>query len=200
MKTRRGLLFGLSLFALGAAACGGFLGFSGDDDEPPQPSQDAGTNDDGASTVEGGSLVDGSPVDATNELTPSRPGPTCGAIKCAPGASCCVTDGGAACVAVEMTCTGSELSCTRNRDCLQGEVCCITMPSAGLGGQSTAQCVKGVCPAGSDQMCSTQDTPADQGCVTGTCSPGGKATSTYALPAGDPWAICQAAVTLRAGQ
>jgi hypothetical protein len=190
MTTRRGLVGGASLLVLGATACGAFLGSSGDDEspKPPEAAEDAGTTDDGGSTFEGGSSVDASrPVDAASDAA-RKIGATCGQTKCDPGVPCCVSSAGGACVTGEMVCTGSELTCARDLDCPQDEVCCITVARLGT---SRAQCTKSACADGSGHMCSVQDSPADQGCGAQTCVAGGKSTSSFGLPASDDWAVCE---------
>lgn len=187
MKLTRHTVF--ALLAFGAVACGAFLADSGDDSRPsPSPAPDASSADDSASDA-GGTSADGSSQPDANADTAFVRRATCGAKICAPGVPCCVSSAGESCVIGDMTCTGSELLCTRNPDCAPGETCCITVDPTSLG-LSSSTCVKGTCPAGADVICSTQDDVLEQGCGPLTCTPGGKTTS-YGLPAGDPWAICQ---------
>lgn len=177
-----------TLVAVGAVACGAFLADTGDDQLPTSSADPDASSADGSRTDEGGSLVDGSSkIDASADAAFVQRA-TCGAKTCDPGIVCCVSNtNGAFCLFGDMTCNGSELSCTRDPDCAPGETCCITLQAITLG-RSTSTCVKGGCPG--DVICSTQDSTSDQACGTLTCTSGGKTTS-YGLPAADPWGICQ---------
>ncbi len=150
--------------SLAFAACGGSLASIPDEADsgtsstgtssPPSPPTTSTTI---PTTVPSPGIPDGSPPprDGSVPPSPSVDGSvaviSCGTASCnAASQECCVTQGGAACIAKGDDCQGGTLSCSGKASCAGASVCC-----AQFNGSTGGASCQPSCAPGTIQLCGT---------------------------------------------